>query len=82
MSEFSQRERRVYETVRKNVAPDTDQRIPVRHIGVHLHRLEAHKIQQAVHDLVRADMLDADQGRVRPVDPDRRIPHPGEVGPE
>jgi len=54
MSEFSQRERRVYETVRKNVAPDTDQRIPVRHIGVHLHRLEAHKIQQAVHDVATA----------------------------
>jgi len=78
MTDFSTVERRVYNTIRANIGHES-QWIDLDHLKIHLREFEGSEIQQAVHDLYRADMIEVDEGRYRPADPERRIPHPGEI---
>jgi hypothetical protein len=79
MSEFSDVERHVYETIRANTAEAHDQWIDIHHVHVHLSELERSELQETLHDLDRAGLITVDEGKYRPSDHDRRIPHPGEI---
>jgi len=77
MTDFSEVERRVYNTIRANT--NESSWIDLDHLKIHLKAFDGSEIQQAVHDLYRADMIEVDEGRYRPTDSKRRIPHPGEI---
>jgi len=79
MSEFSDVERHVYEALRLNTAEERDQWIDIHHVHVHLPELERSELQDTLHDLHRAGLIRVDEGKYRPSDHDRRIPHPGEI---
>ena len=77
MTDFSDTERRVYETIRHNTSGESW--IDLAHVRVHCRNIAGSDIQAAVHDLSRAGLIETDEGSYRPTDPDRRIPHPGEI---
>lgn len=77
MTGFSDAERIVYETIRHNTTDGSW--LDLAHVRIHCRDIEASEIQAALHDLKRAGLIETDEGRYRPGDPDRRIPHPGEV---
>lgn len=79
MTDFSTVERRVYNTIRANTTGSESAWIDLDHLKIHLREFDGSEIQQAVHDLYRADMIEVDEGRYRPSDPERRILHPGEI---
>jgi hypothetical protein len=79
MSEFSDVERHVYETLRLNTAEAHDQWIDIHHVHVHLPELERSELQETLHDLNRAGLITVDGEKYRPSDHDRRRPHPGEI---
>jgi len=79
MTDFSDAERRVYETIRMNTGAPQPEWIDLDHLKAHLEDLEGSEVQQAIHNLYRAHVIEVDEGRYRPSDRERRILHPGEV---
>jgi len=71
--------RRVYETIRLNTTGGPRDRIDLDHLMIHLREFDRHEVKEAAHELYLDGLIEADDGRHRPTDPDHRIPHPGEV---
>lgn len=79
MERTSDTVRRVYETVRLNTTGGQSDRIDLDHLMIHLREFDRHEVQEAAHELYLDGLIEADDGRYRPTDPDHRIPHPGEA---
>jgi len=79
MTDFSEAERRVYNTIRANTTAEYSDWIDLDHLKIHLKEFDGSEIQQALHDLHQANLIEVNEGRYRPSDHERRIPHPGEI---
>lgn len=81
MTDYDETTRRVYNCIRGQTNAVQGEWTSVEQVKVILGTagFDPGDIQQALDELVRDELLQADDGEYHPVDADYRIPYPGEI---